>query len=130
MSEPVCFGFILQTQGEREEKEELSRVIRDSFHPHHKDRLQPGSFAMSIPGCLGAQMLMEPSPQHNLDLKLEEVLTKWFWAVKAQRNSFWCTNTFVFRGRSAELAGTASDEGLLIKQVNQTSPQMPLSSAT
>lgn len=128
MSEPVCFGFILQTRGEREEKEELSRVIRDSFHPHHKDRLQPGSFAMSIPGSLGARMLMEPSPQHNLDLKQEEVLMKRFWAVKAQRNSSWCTNTFVFR--SAELAGTASDEGLLIKQVNQTSPQMPLSSAT
>lgn len=32
--------------------------------------------------------------------------------------------------RSAELAGTASDEGLLIKQVNQTSSQTPLSSAT
>lgn len=42
----------------------------------------------------------EPSPQHNLDLKQEEVLTKRFWAVKAQRNSSWYINTFVFEAPS------------------------------
>lgn len=53
MSEPASVGFILQTGSERErkiereEKDELNRVIRDCFHPHHKDRSQPGSFTMS-----------------------------------------------------------------------------------
>lgn len=94
MSEPVCLGFILQTQREGEEgeegeeKEEPGRVIRDSFHPHHKDRLQPGSFAMAIPASKGARMLMEPSPQHSMDLKQEEVLAKLLCAVKARRNTF------------------------------------------
>lgn len=120
MSKPVCFGFILQTQKEQEEKEELGRVIRDSFHPHHKDRLQPGSFAMSIPGSAGAGMLMEPSPPHSMDLKQEEVLTKLLWAVKALRNCSWCTNTFVFAIRSDKL-----DERVLIEPVNQTRSQIP-----
>lgn len=68
MSEPVRLGFILQTQREREEKEEPGRVIRDSFQPHHKDRLQPGSFAVAIPASTGAGMLMEPSPQHRPEI--------------------------------------------------------------
>lgn len=45
MSQQALVSFY--TESEQEEKEELSRVIRDSFHPHHKDRSQPGSFAMT-----------------------------------------------------------------------------------
>lgn len=86
MSRQALVSFYIYRQREREEKEELSRVIRDCFHPRHKDRSQPGCFTMtaSVSTVPCVLLLMDPISYNAICnvMGMEELLAKLLGAVK------------------------------------------------
>lgn len=106
--------FYFTTQREREEKEEPGRVIRDSFHPHHKDRLQAGSFGH--PKLHGSTDADGAFPTTQYGAEIGGGAHQRLCAVKAQRN------TFVFIGQSSELAETHNqpDRSITSNETNTT----------